>query len=533
MFNSYPKGIVFTFVLFFSFFSLFAQSNKTEFIKFIDSAASYIDENKKLANVYLDSIPKPIDKNIEGRLAEYYQLKGIINDDFDEQTLVFQNFMQALKYAKIEADYDIAGMSSLELFYNIHLVKQDSVLALKYLNEAEKYYSLSNNTNGLAEVKQMTAYMALNNKNYFKSNAIIFKDLEYYKSIEDDAYYYMYALFMLTTNYTNLGDIDNAHKYFNHLKKLKKNKTIPKSLYNKHEVTLYGAIANFYFKKNNIDSLQVYLQKFGSLRKAMNDHDTRNYFRLNFDYYDRIKDFDTRNAFNDSLRDFEALQMNKVLDASIQINNELIDSENLLLKETKKKYLNRNLFIAALLVLLFLAGFVSMRYKKIKQSFKEFNKRDKEFVFLKKNHEKLQVKVHGLEDYITEVKKEVKNIAVLNNQLEQRNRIKELYKKIHHNSSTILAKGESHLELINDLNVSFFSKINALHPELNSSEQIICYYLFTGFKNKEIAAFLNTSTRAVESKRYRITKKIDGITNSVSLVDYINKVFEESKQNNT
>ncbi|RLJ69023.1 regulatory LuxR family protein [Lacinutrix venerupis] len=532
MYNNYLKGAFFSLLFSLSFFSsLLAQTNKIEFVKFIDSAANHIDENKKLAKIYLDSIPKPVDKNIEGRLAEYYQLNGIINDDFDEQTLVFQNFMQALKYAKIEENYDVAGMSSLELFYNIHLVKQDSVLALRYLKEAEKYYLLSNNKNGLAEVKQMPAYMALNNENYKKSNAIIFKDLDYYKSIKDDAYYHMYALFMLTTNYTNLGDINNAHKYFNRLKKLKKNKTIPKSLYNKHEVTLYGTIASFYLKNNNNDSLGVYLQKFGSLRGAMNDYDTRKYFRLSFDYYDRIKNIDARNTFNDSLRNFEVLQISKVLDANLQINNELIHSENLLLKESNKKRLNRYLFIIALIILLFLILFIIIRYKKIKQSFKEFNKRDKEYVFLKKNHEKLQVKLYGLEDYISEVKKEVKKIAVLSNDLEQKNRIKDLYKNIHHNSSTILAKGESHLALINDLNVPFFSKINALHPELNSSEQIICYYLFTGFKNKEIAVFLNTSIRAVESKRYRITKKIDAITSSASLVDYINKMFKETKFN--
>ena len=58
-------------------------------------------------------------------------------------------------------------------------------------------------------------------------------------------------------------------------------------------------------------------------------------------------------------------------------------------------------------------------------------------------------------------------------------------------------------------NSAFFIKINQLFPQLNEDEKIICYYIFAGFKNKEIAIFLKTTVRAIESKRYRIYKKID------------------------
>ncbi|WP_055443227.1 helix-turn-helix transcriptional regulator [Lacinutrix himadriensis] len=528
--RKYPfNSIVFCFLFFVSCIGAFAQLNNNPFIKHIDSATNIIDENPKLAKLYLDSIPQPIEKNIEGRLAEYYQLKGIINDDLDEQTLIFKNFMLALKYAKIEENYDVAGMSSLELFYNTHLVKQDSVLAYKYLNEAKKYYALAKNANGLAEVMQMPAYVALNNKNYNKSNAIVLKDLEYYKSIKDDGYYYMYALFMLTTNYTNLGDINNAHKYFNLLKELENDATIPESLHKKHMVTLYSDIADFHFENKALDSLQMYLQKFGALRSAMNEHDTRNYFRLKLDYYDQINDVALKKAFKDSLRNFEALQMNKTLDASIKINEDLIQTETALESEIKKKQIHRYVIILLGVLLLMLSIIVITKYKKIKVAILEYTKSDKEFSFLKSNHEKLKVKVRGLEDYIIEVKKEVKAISTIHNIAEQKEKIKELYKNIHHNASTFLAKEENYLELINDLNIDFFTQMKALHPKLNDSEITICYYLFIGFKNKEIAAFLNSSTRAIESKRYRISKKMEGIDTNATLVEYLNETFKETK----
>lgn len=526
MFNFCLKGFLFAFICFLSFLSSFAQFNRNEFFKYIDSASAIIDENPKLAKIYLDSITEPIEKNIEGRLAEYYQLKGLVNDGLDEQALIIHNFTQALKYAKKEENYDVAGMSSLELFYNTYLVKKDSVLAFRYLNEAQKYYSLSNNINGLAEVKQMPAYVALNNKKYHKSNAIILKDLEYYKNITDDAYYYMYALFILTTNYIGLEDLNNAHKYFNKLKNLKNNKTISQPLFNRHMVTLYGDVADFHFKNKAIDSLQIYLQKFGALRTAMNDHDTRNYFRLQLDYYDLINDLKLKNTFKDSLRNFEALIMRKTLDESIQINNDLIQTETKLEHERKKKHLNRYVIVALISLLILFSFVVIWKYKQIKTVIIQYTKSDKEFSFLKTNHEKLKVKVRGLEDYISEVKREVKAISSLNNSLEQKEKIKELYKKIHLNSSAFLAKEENYLELINELNIDFFTQMKNLHPKLNDSEITICYYLFIGFKNKEIAAFLNSTTRAIESKRYRISKKIDAVTNNFSLVEYLNTTFK-------
>ena len=87
------------------------------------------------------------------------------------------------------------------------------------------------------------------------------------------------------------------------------------------------------------------------------------------------------------------------------------------------------------------------------------------------------------------------------------------------------------MELVNDLNVEFFNQIHSKYPELNDSEVITCYYLFMGFKNKEIAMFLNTSVRALESKRYRISKKIDYDFNkgTTTLVSHLENTFRNDQ----
>ncbi|WP_452224771.1 helix-turn-helix transcriptional regulator [Lacinutrix chionoecetis] len=509
----------------FSASTLAAQSVKSEYLKYLDSADRVFEEFPKRAIQYLDSIPEPVEESIKGHVAEYYQLKGFISDRSNNTAEVFQNFLMALKYAKTENNYDIAGMASIELFYNSYFIKKDST-AFNYLNDAETYYKKANNSNGLAEAQQMYAYVELFKKNYGKSNTLILQYLPEYQAIKDDSYYYMYALFMLSSNYIHQGDASNSHKYFNRLKALKSDTTISKRLHDVHKVSINTCIAEHHFDKKTMDSTLYYLKKAGELRYAMNNSDIKLYFKLYADYYNHYNDLEGKARYLDSLSHFQNNLLEKNITASLKINESLEKSEDLLEAETNKKHFNRNLIIVLSILIFILCFVVIIRYKTIKQKIKEFTKRDNEFTFLKTNHEKLKVKVRGLEDYISEVKKEVKTISLIDSEIEQRFRIKELYKNIHHNSSTLLKKGESHLDLINELNVDFFSQIEEKHPQLNHSEIIVCYYIFIGFKNKEIATFLNTSYRAVESKRYRIRKKLNFVKEEAQLLEYLYENFK-------
>lgn len=511
-------------ILFCSALVISQNKNENKFKRFIDSANNYVDETPKIAELFLDSIPEPILKNTRDHLAVYYQIRGIINSKNDEQAQLYQNYLLALKYAEIEKNYDIAGMASLELFYNIYIIKQDS-LAFKYLNKAKDFFTKSNNNNGLAEVMQMSAYVELYNKNYEKSNQLLLEHLEYYKSIKDDGYYYLYALFMLTVNNVYLDDLDKAHYYFEQLKELKKDTTIPASLHDLHMVTIYNSLAKVHFKNKEMDSTLLYLQNAGEFRKSMNNQDVRDYFGLYIDYYDVLNNIESKKAYVDSVQKFEEFLLSKTMDASFTINNTLTQTEVELKKETKKKDINRYIIYVLVAVLLLLTAFIVMRYKLIKQKISEFTKKNNEFSFLKTNQEKLNVKVLGLEEYIKNLKQEIKSISKIENVSEQHKKIKELYKKLHLNSSTLLDKSASHLEIVNELNADFFAKIKNDFPSLNDSEIIICYYLFADFKNKEIALFLNRSVRSIENKRYRIGKKINLQPNE-TLLDKLKNHFD-------
>lgn len=507
--------------------SSLAQSNQElRYYSYIDSAKSKVDNYPKLANAFLDSIPTPLEKKINGRIAEYYHLKAVVSSHFSEQTEVYYYNLLAFKYAEKENNYDIAGTSSLELFYNLYINDNDST-AFDYLKRAKKFYKLGSNHEGLTEVMQMEAFAEFYKNNYKKSNALILSKLDHYSSIKDDQYYYMYALFMLTSNYVHLEDQVNGRKYLKKFQSLKNNSTIAPLLFKKHEVTLYNCITDMHIKNETLDSILPYLKKVGDLRQFMNNSDIETYYNNCITYYDIIKNEAGKNDYTDSLKIFKQDILKETVDASFNINKTLLENIQSLENGTKKSYFNKTWSIVLVVVLIILMIFVFMRYKNIRNI---FNKQKKEYSFLQDNHEKLKVKVTGMEGYISEVKKEVKDISSTSDKDNLQNKIKELNSSIQLNSSTLLSKTENHLELVSKLNVDFFNQLSSKHSNLNSSELIVCYYLFSGFKSKEIGAFLNTSTRAIESKRYRIANKLDVKTQGYNLVDYLKTTFKASKK---
>nr|WP_321223193.1 LuxR C-terminal-related transcriptional regulator [uncultured Psychroserpens sp.] len=497
--------------------------------KYLDSAKNTYDDQPKLATAYLDSIPQPVELNINGNLAEYYKLRGFISDRLNNRAEIFQNFLMALKYAKVEKNNDVAGLASLELFYNTYFIsKSKDSTAFDYLKDAELYFKKANNQNGLVEVEQMYAYIEMYQENYDKSNDLILQHLPKYENIKDDGYYHMYALFMLSSNYIHQEDLNNSHKYFKRIKSLKQDTTISKHLLDLHKVSLNTCIAYYHLETKALDSTRHYLKQAEQQRYAMGNSDIELYFKVFADYYNQIGDLSKKAQYVDSLALFQTELLDKNVTASLKINKSLEQSENLLESESNKKVLNRNLAIIISCILLVFLLLVIINYNKVKKTIEGYVSREKNSHHLKSSNEKLKVKVVGLEQYILKVKDEVKVISTVTEPLELRKNIKELYKDIHLKSTTELTNGESHLDLINELNVEFFARIKELHPELNDSEIIICYYIYTGFKNKEIASFLNVSIRSVESKRYRIAKKLNIDSNQISLAEYLQITFKES-----
>ncbi|WP_147676959.1 triple tyrosine motif-containing protein [Algibacter pacificus] len=74
----------------------------------------------------------------------------------------------------------------------------------------------------------------------------------------------------------------------------------------------------------------------------------------------------------------------------------------------------------------------------------------------------------------------------------------------------------------NNADKDFFEKIKTKHPDLTPNDLRFCAYLRLNLSSKEMAPLLNISTKSVETKRYRLRKKL-GLDRDDSLVNYMLK----------
>ncbi|SDH76433.1 Y_Y_Y domain-containing protein [Winogradskyella thalassocola] len=77
-------------------------------------------------------------------------------------------------------------------------------------------------------------------------------------------------------------------------------------------------------------------------------------------------------------------------------------------------------------------------------------------------------------------------------------------------------------EAFNNADKDFMDKIKATHPDLTPNDLKFCAYLRLNLSSKEMAPLLNISIKSVETKRYRLRKRLQ-LDHDDSLVNYILK----------
>ena len=91
------------------------------------------------------------------------------------------------------------------------------------------------------------------------------------------------------------------------------------------------------------------------------------------------------------------------------------------------------------------------------------------------------------------------------------------------NSNLNDAKDWSFFEqAFNNADKDFLEKIKSSHPDLTPNDLRFCAYLRLNLSSKEMAPLLNISIKSVETKRYRLRKKL-GLEHDDGLVNYILK----------
>lgn len=77
-------------------------------------------------------------------------------------------------------------------------------------------------------------------------------------------------------------------------------------------------------------------------------------------------------------------------------------------------------------------------------------------------------------------------------------------------------------QAFNNVDKDFLEKLKTSHPDLTPNDLRFCAYLRLNLSSKEIASLLNISIKSVETKRYRLRKKLS-LAHDDGLVDYMLK----------
>lgn len=75
-------------------------------------------------------------------------------------------------------------------------------------------------------------------------------------------------------------------------------------------------------------------------------------------------------------------------------------------------------------------------------------------------------------------------------------------------------------ELFDQAHANFFKRLKASYPDLTQSDLKLCAYLKLNLASKEIAPLLNISYRGVETRRYRLRRRLL-LTNDANLVEFL------------
>jgi FixJ family two-component response regulator len=74
--------------------------------------------------------------------------------------------------------------------------------------------------------------------------------------------------------------------------------------------------------------------------------------------------------------------------------------------------------------------------------------------------------------------------------------------------------------LFDQAHENFFKRLKTAYPDLTQSDLKLCAYLKLNLTSKEIAPLLNISFRGVETRRYRLRKRLS-LESDENLVSFI------------
>lgn len=545
-----------------------ANEIENQYDKLVEFAKTYIDKNTEYAfNCAYKASLIAEDKNDKKKIAECSTIMGdifaeiesypiassyyskAIEDliDIKDYTLIYKMYIklaflhqkqridnklsinamnEALTYA-IKTNMQESVIETNLAFGDIYLSQNDYESAIEYYNEILKNNISKNTIGAIATAMAKKAEICIKHKDY--ENAMQLIDSSLYLCIRD------FNDSLQITNYCrkaeiydSIGDIESAKKYYTHAAKLA------------YETEDYDNCGKIMLNIGNLNKKIGNYDKAIKVFKVICDS-TEKFKRYKIcyqSYYQLSQCYATIGLYEDAYRLFnkydiywdssyakyqekkmDDLRSTYLLSLSISdLKSKKIQEENK--HNNKKEWILITCIIIVTSMIMITYIILHTRNKSIlhknevttyEQQLK-IDKMENELMEyqLKSNREmmvNLALHLKSFIELINPLKDEMKKIMEAPDE-EQKSKIKDMFSNLQ-NKTRIFSSSDNLYKRINTVYKDFLDRLDSKHPGLTKSEKKLCVMLFINMSCKDIAAITNTTTRSVETSRYRLRKKFN------------------------
>lgn len=386
---------------------------------------------------------------------------------------------------------DIASINVKEKKYHEALVLIDSSLK----TSTNKYEYLTIKNYGL----KGTVFDSLKE---FDSAKLYYKkaiDLSYSSDRFDDCANYMYILGELDIN---LNQIDNAINIF----KILSDST--------DKYKMYDYCHHAYYQLSKCHAL---CGEFEEAYKMFEKYNTNRAIADNYYQKKKIKDIHSSYLLLSNIEEIKAKE---------------IETDNI--KKSKKGIIILVIGIITMVSLLIGILIQFIKNKNLHQKSKE-NAYEQQLKIDQMENELMEMQLRSNKEslinlalhfksyieYISQFKIKLKGI-IDSPEIEQKNKIKNLYSEIQNNNSLFNIAENLHKQ-INEIYKDFIERLDEKYPSLTKSEKRLCTMLYINMSSKEIAVISNTTIRSVETSRYRLRKKFN-LTRDEDMITFLRSI---------
>ena len=467
------------------------------------------------------------------KIAKLYQ-----TSEFDSKWSI-DALDNALKYAK--------NINETEVYNEVNMAYGDFYCAKNECNLAEKHFNeiLKNNNKNTIHTISVTltkkANILMKQKKYKYALSII--DSSLYLCIRD----FNDSLQVINYNYKaqiydSLNDFEASKKYYLQSAKL---------AYSIEDFSSCGrnmfSLAHLNQKNGYyVDAINVFKIICDSTEKyKMFDLCHQSYYQLSQcyaslrQYEEAYKLFNKYDMYYDSTYNINQEEKINELRNSylLSLNVKELKAKEIREESTKSNKSEWKLFISITIVLtMIIIAFIilystnyatshknkvskyeqQLKIDKIENDLMEYQiKNNRELIF------KLALQLKSYIDIINPIKDELKSAIELP-ESEQKNKVKTIYHNIQNNIQ-IFHSTENLNKQIDDIYKDFLERLESKHPGLTKAEKKLCTMLYINMSSKEIAATTNTTTRTVETSRYRLRRKFN-LSRDEDIVDFLQKI---------